>query len=114
MRSLDQIQFGLNFPNRLKILIGIYLRSKIDLNDYQESCAFISTETSNNQDSINKMPFWVFNNYLVHLKKIIEEKNKTNNGGGEDTKEQYSNMMSQSKNMYRSMGNKFNFKPPKI
>ncbi|MCK9415657.1 hypothetical protein M0Q97_03240 [Candidatus Dojkabacteria bacterium] len=59
------------------------------------------------------MPFWIFNNYLVYLKEIINEKNKTDNNGNEDTNKQYSNMMNQSKSMYNSFGNKFNFKPPK-
>lgn len=112
---MDQIYFGPNLPNNISSLIEIYLRSKIDLNDYQRTCAYISIETTNNQNSINNMPFWIFNNYLVYVNKILEEKNGGDKGN-EDAQKQYSSMMSQSKNMYRTMGNsnKFNFKPPKI
>ncbi len=47
------------------------------------------------------MPYWVFNNFLVHLEKILEKKNQTE-GGGDTGKETMGDMMNQSKQMYRS------------
>lgn len=99
-----------NLPDNIQLLFDIFKRSKISLNDYYETCTYISVETCNNQNVIDKMPFWLFNNYLIYLKKILTKKNESDGGGNSEMnpQKQYSNMMGQSKNMYKNFASQQN------
>jgi hypothetical protein len=45
----------------------------------------ISYKTSNNQSEIEKMPYYVFNNFVAFLNEIIEEENGDNKNSNQTT-----------------------------
>lgn len=81
--------------------IEIYKASKVNQEDYYESCALIAYKTSNNQNIIDSWPFWQFNNFLTFLNRILEKEN-----GGEKNGENPDDPSSQAnKNMQGMMSN---------
>lgn len=78
----------------------IYNASKVNQEDYYESCALISYKTSNNQNVIDSWPFWQFNNFLTFLNRILEKEN-----GGEKGENSEDPTNQANKNMQGMMGN---------
>lgn len=58
----------------------IYSQSAIDLNSYYKTCTLIAYKTSNNQEQLDKMPYYIFNNFTLYLNEIVEEENKKSGG----------------------------------
>lgn len=75
----------------------LYQNSKIDLSKIYDDFIVMSVKTSNNQDIIDKMPYWKFINLTKKLGKYIESENKTNNGSGGGAEEQTNKLMSNAK-----------------
>lgn len=76
----------------------------------------ISYKTSNTQDVIDNMPFYIFNNFVIYLNEIIDEENKKSNGdsNGQDSPNDMmksaSNMMNSQMSTANSMFSKSNMK----
>lgn len=88
------------------LLRFVYNQSIIDLSNYYKTCTLISYKTSNNQEQLDKMPFYVFNNFTVYLNEIVEEENKGQSGDGKDSSGMMQNankMMSGHMNSAKSM-----------
>jgi hypothetical protein len=72
-------------------------------------------KTSNNQQIIEKMPFYVFNNFMVYYNRITEKENSSS--GGEEDKNKFDEMsqktMRQAKSLVPKSPN-LNFKAPKL
>jgi hypothetical protein len=93
-----------SFYKNSELLINIYLHSVIDQENYYQNCAFISSESSNSQKDIENMEFYVFNNYLIYLHKLLEEKNS--DGKNKDDQEQ-NNPMGQAAKMQQNASKSF-------
>ncbi len=93
----------------------IYGQSIIDLNSFYKTCTLIAYKTSNNQQQLDSMPYYIFNNFTSYLNEIVEEENKKQGGddssGGnmmQNANKMMSNQMTSAKSM---MGG---FKTPKL
>lgn len=76
------------------------------MDDYYRTCTIISYKTSNNQKIIDDMEFYVFNNFMIYLKDVIEDENKPstgNNESAEQMKEDASKQLSSSMNKSKAM-----------
>ncbi len=62
----------------------IYSQSIIDLNSFYKTCTLIAYKTSNNQEQLDKMPYYIFNNFTTYLNEIVEEENKKSGGDGDN------------------------------
>ena len=87
---------------QIKLFEYIYLNSIIGQEEYYEISTLISYKTSNNQEIINRMPFYVFNNFQVFLTKLME-KEANGNGEGNNTQETMQNTMGQTMGQTKSM-----------
>ena len=120
--SIDSKEFGKKsfsefFPNS-DVISFIYNQSKVDLNNFYETCALISSKSSNNQEVVENMEYYVFNNYMVYFTKIIEAENGDKNGNAsaesahKNASSQFSSSMRSAKSsMKPNMGN---FKKSKL
>lgn len=110
--SIDEItkkpKFS-DFFNQSDLIEHIYKNSKIDLELHGKTCALISMESSNNQESIDKMEYWYYNNYVNYFYEHLN-KGKTNENP-ENQNEEFTNQMESAKNMYKNSGLKM---PKKI
>ena len=115
--SLDDID---NYKSVLRdyypgidLLVNIYKQSIINIEDYYQTCTYIAAKTSNNQSEVNKMPFYVFNNHMIYLQKILEAENGDGKGGSEDSQQSAQKTMASSMSQAKSMMPKpGNFKMP--
>ena len=104
IKNIDvKIEFEDLYPQAL-LLSFIYKFSIISIDKYYETSAYISMKTSNSQHDIDKMEFYVFNNYMVYLEKMIEAENGKNTGEGENSEasQQFNNSMRQAKSMIKA------------
>lgn len=85
----------------------IYNNSRISVSEFYKACCMISYKTSNNQQAIEKMPFYVFNNFNVYLHEILEAENKGSGGEQGTAEDQYNRMQSQAKSNMKSMQSGF-------
>lgn len=93
----ESIWYGV-FPQSF-LLTFIFRQSIISQQDYYKTCVLISYKTSNNQSEIDKMPFYVFNNFVGFLNEIIEEENKSNTN---DNDSPGGDMMKSASNMFKN------------
>lgn len=97
MRDIINNKFDFNFDKfENNFLVFVYKNSKINIEDYYETSALISTKTSNNQKIIDNMEFYVFNNFMYFYNKTLEKEGKENTNG--DAKD----YMSEAKRMSKS------------
>jgi hypothetical protein len=92
----------------------IYNNSRINISDFYKSCCMISYKTSNNQSEIEKMPFYVFNNFNIYLTEIIEAENKGSGGSKENAEGEFANMQQQAKSNMKSMQSSFKMPSGKL
>ncbi len=85
------------FPQSF-LLTFIFKQSIISQQDYYKTCVLISYKTSNNQSEIDKMPFYIFNNFIGFLNEIIEEENKSNTNDNDSSS---GDMMKSANNMFK-------------
>jgi hypothetical protein len=119
--SLPKIDFDTFHKNAL-LYQFIYKQSIVNQDDYYKTCTLISFKTANNQDIIDKMPFYVFNNFMIYLKDIMEEENNSNGGGNNtadglksDASKQLGSTMGKAKAMLPgNMRNSSAFNLPKL
>lgn len=82
----------------------IYSQSAVDLNNHYKTCTLIAYKTSNNQEQLDKMPYYIFNNFTSYLNEIVEEENKKQGGGdGGDAMGNANKMLSGQMNSAKSM-----------
>lgn len=84
----------------------IYSQSIIDLNNFYKTCTLIAYKTSNNQEQLDKMPYYIFNNFTSYLNEIVEEENKNqggDNNSGNDMMGNANKMMQGHMNSAKSM-----------
>lgn len=62
----------------------IYSQSVIDLKSFYKTCTLIAYKTSNNQEQLEKMPYYIFNNFTIYLNEIVDEENKKSGGDDSD------------------------------
>lgn len=90
------------FP--LSVIIQyVYKQSKIDLNNYYETCASISYNMNISQNEIDNLEFYVYMNLGVYLSNIIEAENKAQKGemdSHNDMMRSYQHNMSSMKNSF--------------
>jgi hypothetical protein len=106
-----------NFSDKYKnfdLFSVIYYQSILNRDDYDKTCAWISFKTCNNQQIIDNMPYYVFNNYMVHLNEIIEKENAGNGSSDSDSmqnnaQKQFSSSMRNAKSMMPNISG--NLKP---
>lgn len=73
------------------------------MDDYYRTSTIISYKTSNNQEIIDNMPYYVFNNFMVYLNEIIEKENGGKSGDEEThASEQMAASMQKAKSMMPS------------
>lgn len=87
-----------------------------DLDGFYENCTLMSIKTSNNQDIIDKLPFWKYIKLQKGLGKYLDAEAKQNgsntDSGNEDVKNQMENMKSSTSGMMNQM--KSSMKMPKM
>lgn len=99
-------------PEIPDFFIKLYKESKISLEDYERACMVITYKTSDNQDVIDRMPFYRFNNRLIILGEMLEsESGKKNDGDGSSEEQnspqnQFKETMGNAKSMMKGL------KPP--
>ena len=83
-----------------------------DIKNFYEGCFMLSMKTSNNQEVIDRMPFYKYLSLSESLNKYIEMENKAN--GGESTSDEANKQMDSVKSSSEEMMNKAksNFKMP--
>ena len=84
----------------------VYSQSIIDLNSFYKTCTLIAYKTSNNQEQLDKMPYYIFNNFTTFLNEIVEEENKKQGGeegAGSDMMGNANKMMQGHMNSAKSM-----------
>lgn len=86
--------------NHFPTLSDLYALSKIDIETYEKSCVLLEYKTGTNQEVLDNLPFYRFNNKMIFLNQIIEEEKKTENG--ESTPNQ-DDVMNNAKNMMHSI-----------
>lgn len=104
-------------PRNFPTLNDFYKFSIIkDLDSFYENCMLMAIKSSNNQQTIKKLPFFEYVKLQKALQKYIESENKqngANNGNENDEMKNHMNNMSQNTSgMMNQM--KSNFKLPKI
>lgn len=110
------IENYINCLDKLKIetfpsLIEIFLKSILPEDSIYDQIIIMSVKTSNNYDTIRKMPFNKFNKLSKALNRYIEAENKRE-GNSTEFQNEYDNMMTQQKSMMSGMKN--SFKMPKL
>lgn len=97
-------------PEIPDFFIKLYKESKISLEDYERACMVITYKTSDNQDVIDRMPFYRFNNRLIILGEMIESESGDKKNDGSDSDEspqnQFKETMGNAKSMMKGL------KPP--
>jgi hypothetical protein len=101
-----------NLTPNSPLLTSIYLQSKINLDDYYKTCAIMASESSNNQQIIDKLEYYVFNNLMVYFKEIVESKSEKTENNGENPQTTAQNQLSSTMKSAKSMmkPNMSNFK----
>jgi hypothetical protein len=74
----------------------------------------ISYKTSNCQSEIEKMPFYVFNNFNIYLTEIIEAENKGSNGEHGAAEKEFDSMNAKAKTNMKSMSSSFKMPSGKL
>ena len=84
-----------------------------DLNIFYDNCLLLSIKSSNNQEIIDKMPFWKFIKLQKSLSKYIEAE-RNQNGNNSNENDEFKNNMAGMQQSTSSMMNqmKSNFKMP--
>lgn len=97
-------------------IIDIYQKSIIDWDDLYQSITVMEVKTSNNTETINRMPFHVFTTKIKYLNKYIEAENKQSEGGEEapDANSAFADTQKQAKSLMKNSINPGNLKMPKI
>lgn len=97
-------------PEIPDFFIKLYKESKISLEDYERACMVITYKTSDNQDVIDRMPFYRFNNRLIILGEMLESESGDKKNDGSDSDEspqnQFKKTMGNAKSMMKGL------KPP--
>lgn len=97
-------------PEIPDFFIKLYKESKISLEDYERACMILTYKTSDNQDVIDRMPFYRFNNRLIILGEMLESESGDKKNDGSDSDEspvnQFKETMGNAKSMMKGL------KPP--
>lgn len=93
-----------DFYPQTTLLCFIYKSSIISIDKYYETSAYISMKTANSQHDVDSMEFYVFNNYMIYLEKMIEAENGKNSNEGEsgNTNQQFNDNMKHAKSMMKA------------
>lgn len=88
----------------------IFRQSIIPVQEFYKMCVMISYKTANTQSEVERMPYYVFNNFVAYLNEIIEEENKSESKV--DTNQDmmqgmFNKQMSAAKSMMNSSPKKF-------
>lgn len=87
-----------------------------DLDGFYENCALMSIKTSNNQEIIDKLPFWKYTKLQKGLNKYLEAEAKQNGDNStspnDEAKNQMESMKASSSTMMNQM--KSSMKMPKL
>lgn len=113
IKLADKSDFGYFYP-KFDLHKFVYKQSIINMDDYYRTSTIISYKTSNNQEIIDNMPYFVFNNFMVYLNEIIE---KENGGKSDDEENHASEQMAASMQKAKSMmpsGSGLGIKSPKL
>lgn len=98
------------YPNS-DFLLTIYRSSIISQEDHYYNCALLSYKTHNSQHDLDNLEYYVFNNMLVYLTKIIEAENgKQDDGGQDSTQRQFSDIQRSASKMMSNAKNQFKMK----
>lgn len=98
---LDNIQNPL--PTIPDFYVKLYIESKISLEDFERSCMIITYKTSDNQDIIDNMPFYRFNNRLIILGEMLDAENGKKPGENSDNQENPNNAFKETMGNAKSM-----------
>ena len=92
------------FYPSIKLFNFIYTQSKIPQLDYYKTCAMIAYKSHNSQTDVEKMEYYVFNNYMSFMNEFIESENKSDGKTGEETpQETAQNTMKETMSSQKSM-----------
>lgn len=108
---------GYNYPKhdkfeyyypKIKLFEFIYKQSIVGQEAYYKTCMFAAYKTSNNQDILERMPYFVFNNSSIFLNEFIDIENKGEGGDGasgaaEDMQATAKNTMNETMGSTKSM-----------
>lgn len=97
---LDDFYNGSRSDTHFPTLKDIYHLSKIDIKEYEKACVLLEYKTGTNQNVLDKLEFYRFNNKMIFLNEILEEENKQNNNGNESDE---NNPMTNAKSMANNM-----------
>lgn len=78
-----KVKFEQFYP-RIELFEFIYKQSIVSQHDYYQACSFASFKTSNNQNILETLPYYVFNNNMIFLNEFIESENSSNGGKDSD------------------------------
>ena len=85
--------------------LGIYRSSIISQEEHYHNCAILTYKTHNSQRDLDNLEYYVFNNLLVYLTKIIDEENGKKEGeeDNQNANDQLTSMQKNISNMQKSM-----------
>lgn len=83
------------------ILKNIYIQSIVDIDDHYFNCARLSYICYESQKDIDNLEYYVFNNKLIYISKIIDEQNEGQDGN--KATETYEGMKGDMKKLQKSM-----------
>lgn len=85
--------------------LGIYRSSIISQEEHYNNCAILTYKTHNSQRDLDNLEYYVFNNLLVYLTKIIDEENGKKEGeeDNQNANDQFASMQKNISNMQKSM-----------
>ena len=93
-------RFDKYFPVAV-ILKNIYGQSIVDIEDHYFNCARLSYAVHESQKDIDNLEYYVFNNKLIYISKIIDEQNEGQEG--DKASETYEGMKSDMKKHQKNM-----------
>ena len=79
--NVENYKFDWDFfyPNS-DLYLGIYSASIISQEEHYYNCALLSYKTHNSQRDLDNLEYYVFNNLLVYLTKIVDQENGSKQG----------------------------------
>lgn len=91
------------YPNS-DLYVGIYKASIISQEEHYYNCAILSYKTHNSQQDLDNLEYYVFNNLLVYLTKIVDQENGSKQGEDVgDPQGRFTDMQKNVSNMQKSM-----------
>lgn len=102
-----------DYFKNIDIWVNIYVQSIIDVEEYSKACAYITAKSSNDLNVVEQMPYYKFNNMMIHLREIIENENGGSGEGSGEGNQDFKSMAKSQMNSSMSQAGKMMNNIPK-